>query len=171
LRDNVESGLRAIRGSSSSAGARGSGSGRGDVQVVELDWEEVASTGRLPSSITKRGIEIITTTDTLYSPHLVLPLLKTLKAISSLPNTLGKTPTIYIALERRDSQVIDDALTLAEGMGLGLRLVGKGRLGRCLRDCGWGWKGDDWEGVEVWKGRFRLDGRETDGDGEREEGE
>lgn len=176
LRDNIDNGLRAIYASSTPVNQIGS------VEVVELDWEVVAGTGALPDLLQPmenselhserkldplmerervrepahqkgRRIDIITTTDTLYAPHLVQPLLKTLRLIS---DAQASPPVVYIGLERRDSRLVDSALRAAMDAGLGLKKIGRGRVEKSLSGTGWGWSGEDWEGVEIWKGKFKA---------------
>jgi hypothetical protein len=129
-----------------------------DVQVTTLDWETVAQTGQLPDSVNGK-IDMLITSDTIYAPHLVRPLFETLRIISfsssSSSSSSGRgsgQPTIYITLERRDSTLVDSALEIANDMGLALRRVDRGKIDR-LRDEA-GWNKDDWDDVEIWKGKF-----------------
>lgn len=154
LRENVQTGLRAIYNSPSTIFSE-----VGKVDVVELDWEEVYTHGRLPDTLRltheqseSSSIDIITTTDTLYSPRLVQPLLTTLRLISVAQNA---PMIVYIGLERRDTTLVDSALKAAMEAGLVLKKVGRGRMEKALGATRWGWSNDDWEGVEIWKGRFK----------------
>lgn len=120
--------------------------GSGDVKVTELDWEEVSLIGRTPDILAGKKIEMITTSDTIYAPHLLDPLFRTLRILSS-PST-----TIYIGLERRDPALVDDALKRAGEMGLSLRRVDKDKVDRLMIDAKW--DSTEWDGVEIWKGKF-----------------
>lgn len=88
--------------------------------------------------------DLILTTDSIYSPTLSTPLLRTLHALSPL------SPPIYLSLEVRDPSLIDEFLESARTeWGFKCSKVEKGRLERLVR--GMGWEEEDWEGVEVWK--------------------
>ena len=99
--------------------------------------------------------DMILTTDTLYSTSLISPLWSTLAIISRSQNT---APPIYIALENRDSGLIDSALEVGRSMGFELKRIGAGRVGRAVEKAGWRWGREEWEGVEIWKARFRAVG-------------
>lgn len=92
---------------------------------------------------------MLVTSDTIYAPHLVLPLFRTLQTISAAQPS---APTIYVGLERRDSALVDSALGMAEGMGLILRRVDKGKIDRLMQEAGW--SVEEWDDVEIWKGKF-----------------
>jgi predicted nicotinamide N-methyase len=157
----------------------------GTVQVKELDWfDYVASgddSGRLAADNARRwvrqnvtdtittiqqtmdtdGFDMIITTDTIYHPSLLVPLLATLRSFSLVSS---RPPTVYVALERRDPRLIAHALESAKDAGFEMKRIAQGRVEKCLAKSGWGgWLCDvdvgeggkkDWEGVEVWKWRF-----------------
>ncbi|WVW78573.1 hypothetical protein I302_100529 [Kwoniella bestiolae CBS 10118] len=169
LRPNIENNLRVLRNS-------GLNLEEGDVYVEELDWMNIASLYDnsqiqiqlrnndqeigmgmdVPSELDYlKTIDMIIMSDTFYSPTLTFPLWKTLLYISRLTPTSNKPPIIYISLERRDPTLIDAALDLGREMGFELKKVNRSRLSREMQSSKWGWKGDDWEGVEVWKCRWR----------------
>jgi hypothetical protein len=149
LQENIDAGLSVIGEQAGSLLDGYSG-----IEVMPLDWEEVVSTGTIPRSLAGRKIDIITTTDTLYAPHLLHPLLTTLKLLSSVSKT---QPVIYVGLERRDPALIDQALQEAKGMGLNLNRVDKGKIDRLMLDAGW--DREEWDDVEIWKGKFSRQSR------------
>lgn len=64
-------------------------------------------------------------------------------------------PQILIALENRDPALISSALSYGASIGFELRRVPQSKLSKALREAGWGWGKEDWEGVELWKGAFK----------------
>jgi predicted nicotinamide N-methyase len=122
--------------------------GREGIEVIPLDWTDVSSTG-LPTSLKGRKIDIITTSDTFYAPHLLIPLLETLRAVSLGSST---QPVIYVGLERRDPGLIDEAMEKARLMGLKLNRIDGGRIEKLMVDAGW--EVEEWDDVEIWKGKF-----------------
>lgn len=164
---------------------RGKGDGWGRVEVRGLDWFNVGqdwdwdwkcSEG---SPLTQRGdsaqqqttnvekevvqqstslsppFEYILTTDTLYHPTLLEPLLRTLQVLSTHPDQ-GSPPPILVALERRDPALIDSALERAKEVGFDVKRVSKGRVAKAVSKA-WGWEKDDegWEGIEIWRWKWR----------------
>jgi predicted nicotinamide N-methyase len=134
LKDNIGNGMRII-----------DPTGQEVIEVIPLDWTEVASAG-LPTSLQGRKIDIITTSDTFYAPHLLKPLLETLQAL------FQSNPVIYVGLERRDPGLIESALEEARGMGLKLNRIDGARVERLMLDAGW--EAEEWDDVEIWKGKF-----------------
>nr|ODN91696.1 hypothetical protein L203_00946 [Cryptococcus depauperatus CBS 7841] len=137
-----------------------------EIKVGMIDWEQYAS-GASEEAMevgTKRW-DMIVMTDTLYASHLIDPLWKTLIRLSS--NTIrppslsleqdkserGAASPIYFALESRDPAMIAQALDRGRALRFELKKVG-GRVGKTLRK--WGWYKNDWEGVEIWKGRYKA---------------
>ncbi|WVQ74086.1 hypothetical protein IAR50_003671 [Cryptococcus sp. DSM 104548] len=104
------------------------------------------------------GWDTLVMTDTFYAPHLIEPLWNTLIYLSTgspsstAPPLTTKPPPIYIALEARDPILIARALEAGRAKGFELKKVGK-RVGKEVEK--WGWGKEDWEGVEVWKGRYK----------------
>lgn len=139
LGHNVQQGLSAL----SSASDLGRKAGK--IDVIALDWTSDA----IPEAIRGRKLDMITTSDTVYAPHLLDPLLVTLRRLSA---SQQHQPTIYVSLERRDSALIDDALSRAAQMGLALRRIDKAKIDRVMDDANWDQEG--WDDVEIWKGKF-----------------
>ena len=136
----------------------------GSIQVLELDWEEVSTSGRLPAALEAiPELSLIITTDTVYAPQLVEPLFHTISFLSSTrddtSNQLAglspkrRAPTVVVGLERRDCALVDTALQRAAGFGLDLKRVARPKLSKEVSR--WDWTMEDWEGIEVWKGRVR----------------
>lgn len=145
LKHNITSGLDAIRRPNpTNPGALHS---LGNVEVVTLDWETVSHTGLLPDNIVNERPHILTTSDTIYAPHLLFPLFETLRFLS-----MKTRPTVYISLERRDSELVDRALKRAGEMGLVLRRIDAVKIGKLMDSSGWMKEG--WDDVEIWKGKF-----------------
>ena len=161
LRPNIEDGLRVLRG-------RGAETGTGDISVKHLDWNVFVFAATEAESSELKPLEeeegfgfghlnTIVMSDTIYHPPLILPLFSTIRRLSvqsghghGLP-----TPTLYFALERRDSRLVDQALETARSMGFELKRVGNGRVAKAVRATGWGWRDESWAGIEVWKGRYK----------------
>lgn len=154
LSHNITTGLDAITAhSNSNSHSHRYLSGPPDVQVTTLDWETVSETGQLPESLRGLKVDTLITSDTIYAPHLVHPLFETLRLISiSISCGTGSIPTIYISLERRDSALVDSALGVAADMGLIMRRVDKGKVDRLMLEAGWAT--EEWDDVEIWKGKF-----------------
>ncbi|PWN41022.1 hypothetical protein IE81DRAFT_325027 [Ceraceosorus guamensis] len=115
---------------------------------------------------------LILSTDTLYHPPLIAPFWWTVKALvlasraaahsnvdshdSSPPPTrpgADKTrdPVVLIALERRDSSLIDEALQVGRHHGFHLKQVSQRTLRKAVdAHLGAYWERGAWEGVEVW---------------------
>lgn len=123
--------------------------------------------------------DLIVSSDTIYDTALVAPLFETIHALSALsyapalspPSSLShievspalpsksfknptcKPPVIYLAVERRDPTFITAAFRRAgEEWGLLFQRVPEKRLRRA--GVGVGWDAGEWEGVEVWRGRW-----------------
>lgn len=59
---------------------------------------------------------------------------------------------MYLCIERRDSAVIDRALTEASTVwGFAVERVPHRKLAKAMAKGGLRWARDDWEGVELWK--------------------
>ncbi|KAI0050936.1 hypothetical protein FA95DRAFT_1676432 [Auriscalpium vulgare] len=150
----------------------------GAIEVRELDWTVppeqwnwdhpaiIASPTATSStavdqpclSTLRPPFDLIISSDTLYSAELVQPLLRTLHAASEQSLVLGRSPPIYLCIERRDTAVIDRALDEAQSLWnfvveriphrKVLKAMEKGRLL---------WTREDWEGVEIWKLALKRD--------------
>ncbi|WWC59326.1 uncharacterized protein I303_101878 [Kwoniella dejecticola CBS 10117] len=77
---------------------------------------------------------------------------RNLKARAKSKRTM---PVIYIALERRDRSLIDEALQVGQELGFGLKQISKDRLRKEVETHWDTWTDDDWDDVEVWKCRWR----------------
>lgn len=98
--------------------------------------------------------DLVVTTDTIYAPEMTPALWAALeRAAARRPGR--RTPTVYIGLERRDPRVVDAALEMGRQRGCAMRRVAHERLVRALERVGWHWAPEDWEGIEVWKGKWR----------------
>lgn len=136
------------------------------ITARELDWFNFGdgrawlAEGSLSDDVEKDGsygsdgFDMIFTTDTIYHPSLLLPLLSTLSSLSLLSPT---SPPILLAIENRDPKLISQAITLAQEMGFSTKKISQGRVEKAVGKSGWGWgvelKGD-WEGVEIWRWKF-----------------
>ena len=118
---------------------------------------------------------LILTTDSIYHPSLILPLLNTLRSLSVLstyssqhPNRSSfprQPPDIYLALENRDPVLIDSFFTEATTLGFKSSRVESGVLEKVMERAyekdgeggNWelGWRRDEWDGVEIWKMSYR----------------
>ncbi|WWD07772.1 hypothetical protein V865_005876 [Kwoniella europaea PYCC6329] len=145
------------------------GNGIGEIEVRELDWiyiDKIQNDNQnndmkdtiIPDDVKylkEEGIDMIIMSDTFYSLSLIRPLWNTLLYISQVKDDDNKPPVIYISLERRDSLLIDHALETGKKMGFDLKKVNKSRLIKEIQSSGWGWEGEDWDGVEIWKCRWK----------------
>jgi hypothetical protein len=104
--------------------------------------------------------DLILTADTIYEPSLVEPLFSTLAALyygqRDHPEAAPRPacPTLLLALERRDSQHIDDALHLASHrFDLPFKQIPARKIRKTFDAFGDGltWPRDDSSGVEIWK--------------------
>lgn len=109
--------------------------------------------------------ECLVTTDTVYAPSLVDPLLRTLRWLS-LPSSQALTaataekgrpsrgggggrgaaarrrrgrPDIYVAIEGRDPTLVTHAVERARSFGFKCTRIDQARVDRCVVDAGWGW--------------------------------
>jgi hypothetical protein len=145
----------------------------GNGSSISSDWkdpytraqrEKAAAEGTTPKKEAAPILppfDLIVTTDTIYHPSLLPALLSTLKHLSllSLSTTCSPpsaTPPILLALERRDPSLIDSALVEARSWGFECKRIGGQRIGKSV-ERHLGWTREDWEGVEVWKLRYRGD--------------
>jgi len=100
--------------------------------------------------------DLIVTSDTIYSPELAQPLLRTLFALcgvskhASAPH--ARYPTIYLCIERRDPTLIDHTLAEARSVwGFTVIRIPHRKVAKAMAKGGVKWDQDEWEGVEVWK--------------------
>lgn len=80
--------------------------------------------------------DMVITADTVYMEDLVGPLVDTVVRYA------GRRTEVWVALERRDEDVVRRALAAFEGTGLKGRKVKEGE--------------GEWEGVEVWRFRWGV---------------
>jgi len=144
LRQNVEDGGRVLR-------CRGRAE-EGDLEVVELDWTHPQL---CELDVDGGGVDMIVATDTIYHHPLVRPFFETMMHFSNPSKSWsGPTPLVVLAIERRDGEMVDRALDVGKEMGFDLRRVGRGRVEKGMEKAGWG-GGEGWEGVEIWRGRWK----------------
>jgi hypothetical protein len=155
----------------------------GSIAVRELDWtvapehwqwdsaNAIASASHptkplfLPASsgngeILQPPFDLIVTSDTIYSPELTQPLLRTLHALCDASKRArtppARSPPIYLCIERRDPKLIDAALSEAENVwGFTVTRIPHKKLSKAMEKGGVKWDKGDWEGIEIWK--LRLD--------------
>lgn len=121
----------------------------GRITARELDWLNP------DPDVEALRPDVIVTSDTIYHPVLVPALFGTIARLSASSVIAGKKPpTIYLCLERRDSRMVDSALSQAATFGIQLKRIGHGRVAKSVERAGWDWKDEDWEGVEVYKGKW-----------------
>jgi len=150
----------------------------GVVQVRELDWAvppenwswndpaTVATSSptdaspSIPDSgdLLKPPFDLIVSSDTLYIPELISPLLRTLYSISSQSMTASRRPpAVYLCIERRDSAVIDRALHEATTCwGFDVQRIAHRKLIKSLEKGGIKWSQDEWSGIEIWRLKLRI---------------
>jgi protein N-lysine methyltransferase METTL21D len=137
--------------------------GSGAIQTRELDWtvhpelwtwshptiiaSHDYSNSDLPTETLHPPFDLILTADTLYTPELVGPLLRVLNTLS-----VPHSPPIYLALERRDPRLANDALQQARELwSFSVQRVPDKKVTKALVRAGCKWDRDEWEGVEIWK--------------------
>ncbi|KAF8522239.1 hypothetical protein BU17DRAFT_44747 [Hysterangium stoloniferum] len=137
-------------------------SGSGIIETRELDWtvEPENWTWSHPSIIASHDhrresdseslsplFDLILTADTIYKTELIVPLMRSLHVLSTTSN-----PPIYLALERRDPILIDNALQLAQGMwSFSAQRVSCKKISKAMLKAGCKWDKGEWEGVEIWR--------------------
>jgi protein N-lysine methyltransferase METTL21D len=146
------------------------------IQARELDWSVLSefwswtdrdsitnTTASAPSTpdeeLLKPPFDIILTSDTVYSPDLVQPLLDTIHSLVQLSTTSTRPPPCFLCLERRDPQLVDMFLARAREMNFNISRVPYQKLKRALDRTGIDWSREDWDAVELWKlqlAKFRL---------------
>jgi hypothetical protein len=159
LRANVEAGSNALRRDISKRGHSAT-SRIGSVQVQHLDWMTYAVSADHEGNADPLGetwLDLIITTDTLYTPSLTVPLWTTITAAAKTSRSrhpIRRAPGLLLALENRDGRQITEALQVGRDAGWSLKRVPDTRVQKAVEKAGWGWGRADWEGVEVWKGRL-----------------
>ena len=140
----------------------------GTISVRELDWmvepvhwswvdAKSISSPSLPNKLSTADpfgplFDLIMTSDTVYIPQLVQPLLRTIHTLASLPSAEGKSPLILLCFERRDPLLIDRTLNDARQVwGFKPERVPHKKLVQAMEKAGLRWDKGDWDGVELWK--------------------
>ncbi|KAF9246209.1 hypothetical protein BU15DRAFT_40104 [Melanogaster broomeanus] len=150
----------------------------GSIQVRVLDWNIHSDRWQWndPMRITPDGnpsnesgepekllgppFDLIVSSDTLYDASLIDPFFHTMSALSAFSLLHCQTPTfmpqkpplVLLALERRDPQLIDRALSRSP---VTLTQVPTKKLRKALERAGMSWDTEVWEGVEVWRGSLK----------------
>ncbi|KAI0748253.1 hypothetical protein C8Q80DRAFT_1170895 [Daedaleopsis nitida] len=126
-----------------------------DLNTIASPHVEKASCMAHQSSILGPPFDLIISSDTLYSAELVTPLLRALRelcnvSISSSPEV--RPPPIYLAIERRDPEFIDRALSEATNFwDFKVERVPHKKVAKAMEKGGVCWERGAWDGVEVWK--------------------
>ncbi|EIW60008.1 uncharacterized protein TRAVEDRAFT_118360 [Trametes versicolor FP-101664 SS1] len=143
----------------------------GTVQVRILDWtvppdrwlwddpQTIASSeAEKPQSAVPQApvlgppFDLILTSDTIYSPDLVTPLLRALHGLCLASASELRTTPVYLCLERRDPALVDHALSEArDSWNFKVERIPHKKLAKALEKSGAHWEKGDWEGVEIWK--------------------
>ena len=140
----------------------------GSIQVRELDWNVESDRWRWgdPMRITPDGnacgtsaedllappFDLIISSDTLYDVSLVHPFFRTVRALAASSREI-EPPLFLLALERRDPQLINEALACAP---VPLTRVPDKKVRKALERSGIRWDTSDWEGVEIWRGAMAV---------------
>ena len=99
--------------------------------------------------------DLVISSDTLYSPELVTPLLRTLHSLcrcSAESSPDARFPQVFICLERRDPSLIDRSLAEARGSwDFQLERIPHKRIVKAMEKGGVRWEKDQWDDVEIWK--------------------
>lgn len=113
----------------------------GSVAVTKVDW--------LDPPPLEGEFDIIVTADTIYTPDLVDPLWNTVARYS------GPATTSYVAVENRDPRLMEAAYERGKELGFDVKRINANRIVKAVERV-WGWKkGEGWEGVEIWKAKYR----------------
>ncbi|KZS99050.1 hypothetical protein SISNIDRAFT_447898 [Sistotremastrum niveocremeum HHB9708] len=138
----------------------------GVVQCRELDWtvhpsawtwSDAISISAEPSVPSEEALgppfDLIFTSDTLYSPALIEPLLRTIHALVTLSTSDAlRRPPCYLCLERRDPQLVDQFFEIAKSKwSFDSTRIPHRKLAKLVARNMVDWEKDDWEGVEIWK--------------------
>lgn len=103
----------------------------------------------LPS--TSPPFDLILSADTVYSPALVTPLLRSLHYLAS-SCCLPTSCPVYLCLERRDGVLVDSALAEArDKWGFSAERVMHRKISKAIKRSGLNWDSEDWDGVEIWR--------------------
>ncbi|PVF97778.1 hypothetical protein CPB86DRAFT_815226 [Serendipita vermifera] len=116
-----------------------------------------------PKKTLSPPFDLIVTADTLYTPALVTPLIRSLHSLASL-SIVGDAKhscIIYVAVERRDPGLMDRAFQECSSPPWGFRIerVRAIKVRKALEKAKVPWVRERgaWEGVEIWKMRLPRD--------------
>ncbi|KAG6854628.1 hypothetical protein C0991_004230 [Blastosporella zonata] len=141
----------------------------GSIQVSELDWTipPDAWIWNSPSAIASASLttshtntqqppfDLICTADTVYTPALIQPLLRSLHALCTLSIAAApsaRPPPVYLCLERRDPVLADRCLADAhDTWGFHLERIPPRKIAKAIQKAAMNWPKEDWEGIEIWK--------------------
>jgi hypothetical protein len=143
----------------------------GKIQICELDWtlnpdrwiwdDNTLASGSSPLSQLaikeplKPPFDLILSADTVYSPALVEPLLRTahvLATLSMAASPTSRAPPVFLCIERRDPALVDRALSDAKEIWqFNVECIPRKKLGKAMTKGGIKWDKEEWEGVEIWK--------------------
>ncbi|GLB35032.1 putative lysine methyltransferase [Lyophyllum shimeji] len=143
----------------------------GRINVRELDWtippdrwtwdNSAAIASRSPSSLRSSDallsppFDLVCSADTVYTPALVEPLLRTLHALCTL-SSAASAPPVYLCIERRDPALIERMLADARGTwGFDVERIPDRKLAKAMDKAGIKWPKEEWEGIEIWKFTLR----------------
>lgn len=143
------------------------------IQIRALDWTlpvsdwswdhgAIIASSTVPSTLSAEPrdtplappFDLIITADTVYAPHLVEPLLRTLShlctlsAIQTDPKKIRYPPT-YVCIERRDPTLVDLFLSEAK-REFSITRIPPRKVTEAMERNGLLWAKDDWEGMEIW---------------------
>ena len=148
----------------------------GTIQIRALDWavppekwtwedNTIIASPSVPTTLTSNvderspllvaPFDLIITADTVYSPHLVEPLLRTLRHLYSISiwiDGCGKAhyPQVFVCIERRDPTLVDNFLDEAK-LTFGVTRVQSRKMFEAMERKGLSWAKEDWEGMEIWE--------------------
>ncbi|KAG5646668.1 hypothetical protein DXG03_002658 [Asterophora parasitica] len=144
----------------------------GSVNVRELDWTvppdqwtwhdptAIASASPRESSNSSTTLltppfDLVCSADTVYTPSLVEPLLRSLHALctqSLAASPVARAPPVYLCIERRDPALVDRVLADAhDTWGFTVERIPDRKLAKAMLKAGIKWPKADWEGIEIWK--------------------
>jgi hypothetical protein len=124
--------------------------------IQDLDWRMQSWQWNHPSPTkTIPEFDLILCADGVYTLDLIDPLLRTMQTLSG-----SRSPSILLAFERRDTEVIDAFFEKSRSLGFTSKKVNLRRvLGRDIAR--WGWNREDWHSVEIWTMRYKAANSDT----------
>ncbi|KIY50924.1 hypothetical protein FISHEDRAFT_38287 [Fistulina hepatica ATCC 64428] len=127
--------------------------GSGKIEVSPLDWTRASESWTWGESV-KPPFDLICSADTVYSPDLIQPFLRTIRDLCVL--SASRRPAVFICLERRDPALIDRFVSEAKASW---DFSAERLSGRKLRKAAathLQWTAENWEGIELWKLKYRY---------------